>query len=91
MDTTDITTAYNYDSFTPEKVLPWLNFANSPALGSIVATISVFMLGASFGTIEELLAGEASVNPLLLATSALLIAGSVTLSHILRKREIQSP
>jgi hypothetical protein len=33
MDTTDITTAYNYDSFTPEKVLPWLNFANSPALG----------------------------------------------------------
>jgi uncharacterized membrane protein YdjX (TVP38/TMEM64 family) len=68
----------------------WKPFLAGTALGSIVATISVVMLGASFGTIEELLAGEASVNPLLLATSALLIAGSVTLSRILRKREIQS-
>lgn len=68
----------------------WKPFLAGTALGSIVATISVVMLGASFGTIEELLAGEASVNPLLLATSALLIAGSVILSRILRKREIQS-
>jgi uncharacterized membrane protein YdjX (TVP38/TMEM64 family) len=68
----------------------WKPFLAGTALGSIVATISVVMLGASFGTIEELLAGEASANPLLLATSALLIAGSVTLSRILRKREIQS-
>ena len=68
----------------------WKPFLAGTALGSIVASISVVMLGASFGTIEELLAGEASANPLLLATSALLIAGSVTLSRILRKREIQS-
>ncbi len=25
--------AYNYDSFTREKVLPWLNFESSPPLG----------------------------------------------------------
>jgi hypothetical protein len=30
---TDLTTAYNYDEFTPAKVLPWLNFENSPPLG----------------------------------------------------------
>jgi len=24
---------YNYDSFVPEKFMPWLNFGNSPALG----------------------------------------------------------
>jgi hypothetical protein len=24
---------YNYDEFTPEKVMPWLNFEDSPSLG----------------------------------------------------------
>ncbi len=26
-------TQYNYDEFVPAKFEPWLNFANSPALG----------------------------------------------------------
>jgi hypothetical protein len=29
----NLTTRYNYDAFTREKVLPWLNFENSPPLG----------------------------------------------------------
>ena len=29
----DLTTRYNYDEFTPEKVFHWLSFAESPALG----------------------------------------------------------
>jgi hypothetical protein len=33
MSDSGITLAYNYDQFTPEKVLPWLNFGKSPSLG----------------------------------------------------------
>ena len=29
----NLTTRYNYDEFTREKVSPWLNFENSPPLG----------------------------------------------------------
>ena len=29
----DITRKYNYDEFTEEKVMPWMNFDNSPILG----------------------------------------------------------
>jgi hypothetical protein len=29
----DLIQRYNYDSFTPEKFGPWLNFGASPALG----------------------------------------------------------
>jgi uncharacterized membrane protein YdjX (TVP38/TMEM64 family) len=67
----------------------WKPFLAGTALGSIVATISIVMLGASFGTIEELLAGEARLNPVTLAASVLLISISIGLSRYLRKREIQ--
>ena len=33
MATTDLITRYNYDEFTAEKVMPWLNFEASPQLG----------------------------------------------------------
>jgi hypothetical protein len=29
----DLTTRYNYDSFTVEKYSPWMNFDSSPSLG----------------------------------------------------------
>ena len=29
----DLISAYNYDEFTAEKVLPWLNFEASPPVG----------------------------------------------------------
>lgn len=57
----------------------WKPFLAGTALGSVVATISIVMLGASFGTVEALLAGEAHVNPLMLVTSALLIVSSIAL------------
>ncbi|MCP4358459.1 MAG: hypothetical protein GY796_10630 [Chloroflexi bacterium] len=33
MSTPDLMTRYNYDEFTAEKIMPWLNFRNSPPLG----------------------------------------------------------
>lgn len=69
----------------------WKSFLAGTALGSVVATISIVMLGASFGTVEALLAGDAHINPLMLVTSALLIVSSITLSRYLRKRETQGP
>ena len=30
----DLLTLYNYDSFTPEKFTPWMNFDKSPAVGA---------------------------------------------------------
>jgi len=54
-----------------------------------MATISVVMMGASFGTIEELLAGDVHINSTTLITSVLLIVGSVAISRYLRKREEQ--
>ena len=29
----DVTAVYNYDEFTEEKVMPWMNFDGSPPLG----------------------------------------------------------
>lgn len=69
----------------------WKPFLAGTALGSVIATISIVMLGASFGTVEELLAGEARINPITLVTSALLIVSSIALSRDLRKREAQQP
>jgi hypothetical protein len=33
MSDNSLVARYNYDEFTQEKVLPWLNFENSPVLG----------------------------------------------------------
>jgi hypothetical protein len=33
MNGPDLTSRYNYDEFTPDNVLPWLNFGASPPLG----------------------------------------------------------
>lgn len=33
MDETELIARYNYDTFVPEKFMPWMNFSNSPALG----------------------------------------------------------
>ncbi len=65
----------------------WKPFLAGTALGSIAATISIVALGASFGTLEELLAGEVRIDSTLLVISALLITSSIALSRYLRKRE----
>jgi len=65
----------------------WLPFLLATAVGSIPGTISFVLLGASFGTLDELLAGELKLNPLALAASAALIGISMAASRLLKRRE----
>jgi uncharacterized membrane protein YdjX (TVP38/TMEM64 family) len=65
----------------------WLPFLLATAIGSIPGTISFVLLGASFGTLDELLAGELQVNPPALAASIILILVSIAASRLLKKRE----
>lgn len=67
----------------------WKAFVAGTAIGSVAATISIVMLGASFGTVEELLAGEVRLNPAMLLSSLLLIGGSIALSRYLQRREAE--
>ena len=41
----DLTARYNYDEFTREKVLPWLNFENSPPVGQPAPDFPLWTLG----------------------------------------------
>jgi len=40
----DLLARYNYDEFTPEKVLPWLNFEASPPLGQVAPDFPLWRL-----------------------------------------------
>ena len=40
----DLLHRYNYDSFTPEKFEPWLNFAASPPLGNVAPDFPLWNL-----------------------------------------------
>jgi hypothetical protein len=48
------------------------------------------LLGASFGTLEELLNGEIALNPVALIMSVVLIAGSIARSQVIKRREGKS-
>jgi uncharacterized membrane protein YdjX (TVP38/TMEM64 family) len=65
----------------------WLAFLVATAVGSIPGTISFVLLGASFGTLDELLAGEVALNPTTAVASVLLIGVSIALSRYVKKRE----
>jgi uncharacterized membrane protein YdjX (TVP38/TMEM64 family) len=67
--------------------IKWLPFLLATAIGSIPGTISFVLLGSSFGTLDELLAGELKVNPPVLVLSVALILVSIAASRILKKRE----
>ena len=67
--------------------IDWKAFLLATAIGSIPGTISFVLLGGSFGTLDELLAGEVDLNPVTLAVSVVLIVASIALSRYLRKRE----
>jgi len=66
--------------------IDWRAFILATAIGSIPGTISFVLLGSSFGTLEELAAGQVSVNPWALGLSIVLIVGSLIVSRILRRR-----
>lgn len=65
----------------------WLPFLLATAIGSLPGTISFVLLGSSFGTLNELLAGELKVNPPVLVASVVLILVSIGASRLLKKRE----
>jgi len=67
--------------------IKWLPFLLATAIGSLPGTISFVLLGASFGTLDELLAGELKVNPPVLVASIVLILVSIGFSRVLKKRE----
>lgn len=66
--------------------IDWRAFILATAIGSIPGTISFVLLGSSFGTLDELVAGQVSVNPWALGLSIVLIVGSLIVSRILRRR-----
>lgn len=69
--------------------IDWKAFLLATIIGSIPGTISFVLLGNSFGTLEELLAGEPSLNPWALGASIALILVSIAISRLLRRREAE--
>ncbi len=67
--------------------IKWQPFILATIIGSIPGTISAVLLGASFGTLGELMAGDVQVNPLTLVFSAALIVASIALSRFIKRRE----
>lgn len=65
----------------------WKAFLAATAIGSVPGTVSFVLLGASFGTLDELLAGEISLNPITLISSVAIIGLSLALSRYVRRRE----
>lgn len=67
--------------------IKWQPFILATAVGSIPGTISFVLLGGSFGTLDELVAGDVQVNPMTLILSIGLILVSIGLSRLIKKRE----
>jgi uncharacterized membrane protein YdjX (TVP38/TMEM64 family) len=67
--------------------IDWRAFLLATVIGSVPGTISIVLLGSSFGTLDELLAGEVSLNPVALAVSISLIVVSIAISRTLKRRE----
>jgi uncharacterized membrane protein YdjX (TVP38/TMEM64 family) len=68
----------------------WRAFLAATAIGSVPGTVSFVLLGASFGTLEELLNGGIALKPITLIASVVIIGISFALSRFLRKREATS-
>jgi hypothetical protein len=54
MSDDDLTTRYNYDEFTPEKVFHWLNFEASPSLGEKAPDFPLWQLDGVQTSLSEL-------------------------------------
>lgn len=65
----------------------WKAFLAATAIGSVPGTISFVLLGASFGTLDELLAGDIQVEPITLISSIVLIVVSIGISQYMKRRE----
>jgi uncharacterized membrane protein YdjX (TVP38/TMEM64 family) len=67
--------------------IKWNLFLLATIIGAIPGTVSFVLLGASFGTLDELLSGEVRLKPATLAVSVVLIALSLAVSRHLKRRE----
>lgn len=65
----------------------WQPFILATAIGSVPGTISFVLFGGSFGTLDELVAGDLQVDPLSLIFSIVLILVSIGLSRFIKRRE----
>jgi uncharacterized membrane protein YdjX (TVP38/TMEM64 family) len=65
----------------------WQAFLAATAVGSVPGTASFVLFGASFGTLEELLAGDIRLNPVTVIASVVIIGISFALSRTIKKRE----
>lgn len=65
----------------------WKAFLLATAVGSVPGTVSFVLFGASFGTLDELLAGEVQLNPVTVIASVVIIGISIALSRYIKKRE----
>jgi hypothetical protein len=54
MMTLDVTAAYNYDEFTEEKVMPWMNFEGSPPLGETAPDFPLWQLDGTQTALSEI-------------------------------------
>jgi uncharacterized membrane protein YdjX (TVP38/TMEM64 family) len=68
----------------------WKAFLAATAIGSVPGTISFVLFGASFGTLDELLAGDVHVEPITLISSIVLILVSIGISQFIKRREASS-
>lgn len=68
----------------------WRAFLLATVLGSIPGTISFVLLGASFGSLDSLLAGDPQLNPATLILSAVLILAGILTARVLKRREAQA-
>ncbi len=68
----------------------WKAFLAATAIGSMPGTISFVLLGASFGTLDELLAGEIHVEPITLISSIFLIVVSIGISQYVKRHEARN-
>lgn len=68
----------------------WKAFLAGTLIGTVPGTISVVLFGASFGTLDDLLAGDIEFNPITLIVSVLLVSVSIGISQYMKRREAQS-
>lgn len=54
MDDLELIERYNYDDFTQEKVLPWLNFAASPELGETAPSFPLWDLDGNESSLSAI-------------------------------------
>ncbi|HSH01830.1 MAG TPA: TVP38/TMEM64 family protein [Anaerolineae bacterium] len=64
----------------------WQGFLWGTVIGSLPGTVSFVLLGTSFGTLDDLLAGNVSLDPKIFAFSVALVAVSIGISQYLKRR-----